>query len=244
MLDSYHLRIARSSVAKNNPSQLDHRNDLPVSLICSSIDAKRSTMTSNNGSGNEAGYFGSPPQVGMIVPTVSEDEQQGLRTNGEHLTSLPRSVRWRIQLGLLQDPSDDDTVPNTDKDGDDKHICNLETLSNYNLGVIVKQAERFKGLVEKHVETATEDEKETHDLSPSSAESNEIDSANNTAKPAEIDPLTAMVMEKEAQETRKAELYLKYRKERARMKRGLATEAHVIESESDEVDRASVSSIG
>ena len=51
-----------------------------------------------------------------------------------------------------------------------------------------------------------------------------------------------MVMEQEAQETRKAELYLKYRKERARMKRGLSVEARVIEGEADEgVDRASVS---
>ena len=45
-----------------------------------------------------------------------------------------------------------------------------------------------------------------------------------------LDPLTAMVREQEAQEKRRQELDLKYRKERARRKRGIqegeATEAH------------------
>ena len=60
-----------------------------------------------------------------------------------------------------------------------------------------------------------------------------------------MDPLTAMVMEQEAQETRKQELYLKYRKERARRKRGLATELSrpKIGEDDDEdgLDRAAVS---
>ena len=57
----------------------------------------------------------------------------------------------------------------------------------------------------------------------------------------EIDPLTAMVMEQEAIETRKAELLLKYKKERARRKRGLTTEGRQVVGESDGVDEASVS---
>ena len=31
------------------------------------------------------------------MDTVSEEEQQGARIYGDHLLSLPRSVRWRIQ---------------------------------------------------------------------------------------------------------------------------------------------------
>ena len=198
-------------------------------------------MNADYESSSNVSSFGSPSQVGMIAPTVSEEEQQGVRTNGEHLSSLPRSVRWRIQLGLLQDPSTDDNAANSNKDGDDKRIYNVEFVFERNRDAIAKQEERFKGLVEKYVGETMEKETSQH-VSPSfSSETNGLDGANNTVKPGDIDPLTAMVMEKEAQETRKAELYLKYRKERARMKRGLATEARVIESESDEVDRASVS---
>jgi hypothetical protein len=202
----------------------------------SNMDAKSNSTNSDYDSGS----FGRASQVGMIVPTVSEEEQQGMRTNGNHLQSLPRSVRWRIQLGLLEDPSAETTFATTDKEGNDKLICNLETVTDHNHDIIVKQAERFTGLVEKYVEEKTEVGNERPSASLSS-ESNGFDSANTNSNPVEIDPLTAMVIEKEAQETRKAELYLKYRKERARMKRGLTMEARVIESESDEVDRASVS---
>jgi hypothetical protein len=53
-----------------------------------------------------------------------------------------------------------------------------------------------------------------------------------------------MVLEQKAQETRKAELLLKYKKERARRKRGLTTEGRYTGSdESDGIDRASVSFI-
>ncbi len=178
---------------------------------------------------SNVGSYGSSSQTRMIVPTVSEEEQQGMRTNGEHLASLPRSVRWRIQLGLLQDPSA--------AGGGHNGMCDVEKVFEYNRDAIQKQEERFKGLEEKYVEETTEEGNEQNATMSLSPEESGFDST----KPAEIDPLTAMVMEKEAQETRKAELYLKYRKERARMKRGLATEARVIESESDEVDKASVS---
>lgn len=198
------------------------------------MDAKSYATSSDYDGSSNVGSFGSPSQVRMIVPTESEEEQQGMRTNGVHLASLPRSVRWRIQLGLLKDPS-------ADESGDGKRICNVEMVFEHNRDVIKQQEDRFKALEQKYVEETTEAGNEEHTTPPLSPEENGFDSVNSTAKPAEIDPLTAMVMEKEAQETRKAELYLKYRKERARMKRGLATEARVIESESDGVDQASVS---
>ena len=206
------------------------------------MDAKSYATSSDYDGNSNVGSFGSPSQIRMIVPTESEEEQQGMRTNGEHLASLPRSVRWRIQLGLLKDPSAYDSVTNANNNGDGEGICNVEMVFENNRDVIQQQEDRFKNLVQKYVEETTDVGNDEHATPPLSPEEIGFDSANSTAKPAEIDPLTAMVMENEAQEMRKAELYLKYRKERARMKRGLATEARVIESESDGVDQASVSS--
>mmetsp|Transcript_14878 Transcript_14878/g.41426 ORF Transcript_14878/g.41426 Transcript_14878/m.41426 type:complete len:656 (+) Transcript_14878:96-2063(+) len=198
------------------------------------MDAISSAGKSDCTTSTNVGSFGLTSQVGMIVPTVSEEEQQGVRTNGEHLALLPRSVRWRIQLGLLRDPtSSDENHSNIYEEGG--HRCSLQAVLEYNRDVVVQQAERFKELVGKHVEEKLDEgENSEH------TDSNDLDNSNASAKPSEIDPLTAMLMEQEAQETRKAELYLKYRKERARRKRGLATEARVIESDSDEVDQASL----
>ncbi|MGK3749721.1 MAG: hypothetical protein ACI8RD_002017 [Bacillariaceae sp.] len=171
--------------------------------------------------------IGPPSHVGMIVPTISEDEEQGKRILGEYLSNLPRSVRWRIQLGLLIDPT-------TTTSADCSSSTTLETILECNRETLIECNRIFKELVEKHVEEAEE-----------VVESNgqESSSTSTTTKNPEvdIDPLTAIVMEEEARETKKAELYLKYRKERARRKRGLTTEARIIDSESDEVDRASVS---
>ncbi|KAG7366657.1 Rab-GTPase-TBC domain containing protein [Nitzschia inconspicua] len=159
-----------------------------------------------------------------IAPTVSEEEQQGLKVHLQgDISALPRSVRWRIQLGLLQEPITKSSNCH----------CTLEEVTEYNRSVIAQQTEWFKSLVERHLE---EDEQKQEEKEESTKEA----SAPSGSEVADIDPLTAMVMEQQAQETRKAELYLKYRKERARMKRGLAVEGRVIESESDEVDRASL----
>ena len=204
------------------------------------MDATSSTTNSDYTSSTNVGSFCLHSQVGMIVPTVSEEEQQGVRTNGEHLALLPRSVRWRIQLGLLQDPTAA-AASSTNVDSDE-NLCTLQTVLEYNSEIISKQADRFKELVEKYIEeTIEEAEKAEEQSNNRSSDNSGVDDSNAAAKPAEIDPLTAMVMEQEAQETRKAELYLKYRKERARRKRGLTSEARVIESDSDEVDQASVS---
>jgi hypothetical protein len=103
----------------------------------------------------------------------------------------------------------------------------LEYVFKWNEELISQQKARFNELMEKYVE---EEEEE------GSPEQEEADN-----KAAEVDPLTAMVMEQEARETRKAELLLKYRKERARRKRGLTVEAGTSGGESDGIDRASVS---
>lgn len=200
------------------------------------MDTNSSTANSDYTTSTIVGSFAPPSQVGMIVPTVSEEEQQGARTNGEHLALLPRSVRWRIQLGLLRDPTPSD-AKRTNICDEGGNSCTLQAVLEYNSDVVAQQLGRFRELVERHAEEKIDEGENSQDKG-----NDELDNLNTAAKSTEVDPLTAILIEQEAQETRKTELYLKYRKEKARRNRGLATEARVIESESDEVDQASVSS--
>lgn len=141
--------------------------------------------------------------------------------NHNFLSVIPRSVRWRIQLGIFQSVD-----PAEFRESSTKDI--LDAIYQINTGVIQQQKERFQSLMEKYVEEEVEDE--LHSPEPPQ-----------TAALPEVDPLTAIVMEQQAIETRKAELLLKYKKERARRKRGLTTEGRHIGDESDGIDRASVS---
>jgi hypothetical protein len=175
--------------------------------------------------------------VGNIDPTLSENEQYGAKVFHSDLTYLPRSIRWRIQLGLLQDPSISD---NGTSEIFNNGRCTLEDVTECNLAIVEQQNRRFRNLVEKHVEEDEEESKEQVETNGQSLE-DPATSSNSAEARREVDPLTAMVMEQQAQETRKAELYLKYRKERARRKRGLSVDARVIESETNGVDNASVS---
>ena len=121
-------------------------------------------------------------------------------------------------MGLLSDPAKLDPTAKTD----------LEHVLQWNEEALSQQKARFHELMEKYVEEEEEEEEQQHKKTE-------------PPKPAEVDPLTAMVMEQQARETRKAELMLKYRKERARRKRGLAVEAGSANGdESDGIDRASV----
>ena len=153
-------------------------------------------------------------------------------TAGDTLVGLPRSVRWRIQLGLLVDPSQmDPTVTTFSSETDTAY---LESVFQWNQDTISQQTTRFHQLMEQYVE-----EEMTPEEEEAAAAAADMDK-----QPAEVevlDPLTAMVMEQEARETRKAELLLKYRKERARRKRGLTAEAGYVGEDSDGIDRASVS---
>lgn len=112
---------------------------------------------------------------------------------------------------------------------DPSALVNLETILKCNEEHIAKQNARFQEFISKYVEIEEEE-------APQEAEET---NAPNAPIP-DIDPLTAMFMEQEARETRKAELYLKYRKERARRKRGLTVEASNDEEEDDGVDRAAL----
>ena len=151
------------------------------------------------------------------------------------LDSLPRSVRWRIQLGLLE----------YDSDLSSQHT--LENIYSLNASQIEQQNNKFQELMEKYVHEEEEEQTEAYD-DLTSSKTNGIgdggEAGAHAGSPVDVDPLTAMVMEQEARETRKQELYLKYRKERARRKRGLVTELSRptdAGEEDDGLDRASVS---
>jgi hypothetical protein len=137
---------------------------------------------------------------------------------------FPRSITWRIQLGLLKGGG-----------------SSLEEIYQQNQETILQQHKRFQELVEKHVEM--EDEEEQQQQHVNVAEQGPVQNKQGETVVDDMDPLTAMVKENEQRETRKQELYLKYRKERARRKRGLNVEAQAYGEESDGIDRASVRSM-
>ena len=205
----------------------------------SSVDAVAGGQSSNN-TGNNVNDTAATTTSMNITPTVavaSEEEMPGRRVSHGDLSALPRSVRWRIQLGLLQEPP----PPSPSAAVSSKQCCcTLEQVTDCNRAVVQQQNDRFKEMVEKHLEEEEEKEEKANSRTENQAQAAPESASTTTSQM--LDPLTAMVMEQEAQKTRKAELYLKYRKERARMKRGLSVEARVIEGESDEVDRASVRS--
>lgn len=144
------------------------------------------------------------------------------------LSLLPRSVQWRIRLGIYQGTQEGD--PTTTE------AQLLAMVYQSNQGAIQAHNERFAKLVEEHVEEEVpESEVETHEA-PASTDATTPQSA------PEVDPLTAIVLEQDAIQTKKDELMLKYKKERARRKRGLTTEGNAGQNdESDGLDRASVS---
>ena len=124
----------------------------------------------------------------------------------------------------------------------------LMAIQQQNATTLQQHQQRFQHLVEKYVDVEEEDDDKDKDNNECVKEEERMEDAQTvtkqstpTTKISEMDPLTAMLMEQKAEETRKAELMLKYKKERARWKRGLVTEGRYIGSESEGGDQASVS---
>lgn len=140
------------------------------------------------------------------------------------MSFVPRSVRWRIHLGVYRPLNASEC-----NECSNKEI--LEIVYRTNKDIILQQRDRFQKLTEKYLEEEEGVEETEEETGPTEEE----------PQAPEVDPLTAMVMEQEAIETRKAELLRKYKKERARRKRGLTTEGRQIGDESDGIDGASVS---
>lgn len=132
---------------------------------------------------------------------------------------LPRSIRWRLQLGLLALPNNDDES--------NENVCSTNELYEYNSSLLHDQRTRYHDLVEKYeVHAVSTDQGGRVDETPAASVFPDI----NETTAAALDPLTAIVREQEAQAKKRQELELKYRKERARRNRGMAYQGENSES--------------
>jgi hypothetical protein len=177
-------------------------------------------------------------------------------------TLMPRSIRWRIQLGLLQVPEDEAS------EQQNKASPSLSDLAKHNQERLALQRQEYDRLVEKHEirrvlrHAVVMEDKDGFVVTDKKKESSPTLVANDDAvdplfhtsshndddnplaqngvapsdkkKSSQLDPLTAMVMEQERQEKRLHDLDLKYRKERARRKFGISEgELRVIQDDHD-----------
>ena len=188
-------------------------------------------------------------ESGTTVINNKNSSNSNTNHHHQHLTTLPRSVRWRIQLGLL----DYDSSSLSSSSSSSSLSATLEDIYQRNIQRVTQQNQRFQELLEKYVEEepqetdgdiaspTTKEDMEQPSSPPSKTKQQQQQQQQQQQPKVDIDPLTAMVMENEARETRKQELYLKYRKERARRKRGLSQAGgYQGGDESDGIDRASV----
>eukprot|EP00934_Nitzschia_sp_Nitz4_P002206 Nitzschia sp. Nitz4//scaffold31_size150131//53596//55515//NITZ4_002822-RA/size150131-processed-gene-0.105-mRNA-1//1//CDS//3329547641//2206//frame0 len=145
------------------------------------------------------------------------------------VSMLPRSLRWGVQLGVYQFDS-----ASWNPTWTESQVVQLFFEQNETL--IQQQAEKFQRLNDEYLLVQEEGEPEA----PPTTSSQHAQAATPDSSATDMDPLTAMVMEQEAIENRKAELMMKYKKERARRKRGLTTEGTTATDESEGMDRASL----
>lgn len=143
---------------------------------------------------------------------------------------LPRSLIWRLRLGLLKSPSE----------------MALEDVIRHNTELLQEEQshyEKLQATYKDHLTKTTTRIDPNADNSEDEAEEEELEElppeldplqATTSSEAAALDPLTAMLQEQQAQEDRRQELDLRYRKERARRKRGLATDAKVVVADCDE----------
>ena len=141
--------------------------------------------------------------------------------------TLPRSIRWRMQLGQLK-YQESDIGWTTDE------------LNIYNREFMKQQRTIYQGLCENYERKGVgflqdengfvvqQDEDDDDDDQPDDNNHND----NGDGDPNQVDPLTMMVMDIEKKEKRRQELDLKYRKERALRKRGATVET-VLDDDSD-----------
>ena len=143
--------------------------------------------------------------------------------------TLPRSIRWRMQLGQLK-YQESDIGWTTDE------------LNIYNREFMKQQRTIYQGLCENYEMKGVgflQDEngfvvqqEEDHDDDEEDQPDDNNHNDNGDGDPNEVDPLTMMVMDIEKKEKRRQELDLKYRKERALRKRGATVET-VLDDDSD-----------
>jgi len=152
---------------------------------------------------------------------------------------LPRSIKWRLRLGLLQSTTSnafaDDVVFSLEDviqqnqtllQDEQSHYEELKATYHDHFKAKIKDDELASNENDVPLEVNQEDGVLLVDVNLQRGGGGEIDplssaSASTAIATAMIDPLQAMLMEQQAQERRRQELDLKYRKEKARRNRGL-----------------------
>ena len=161
--------------------------------------------------------------------------------------ALPRSIRWRLQLGVWMLPSPQREQLQLQDSDEIEPEWTLPEILERNQDLIDVQRGNYDLLVQMLQEVMEQNdeqerEQEHEQIDPESEDENPSNPSTpttvslNTTLPILVDPLTALVKERDAQEQRLYDLDLKYRKRRARRKRGL------LPTETDRGDTYSVSS--
>ena len=141
--------------------------------------------------------------------------------------ALPRSIRWRLQLGLWKLMHKDEG----------EQEWSLQELNDFNKDLVKEQRDEYCRLVQR----LREEEQKQIELEKQEKEKRAKEdplAMMSAGENADVDPLTAMMLQQEAQEKRLQKLELKYRIERARRKHGLQTSE---QSDGDRYDSYSVS---
>jgi hypothetical protein len=143
-------------------------------------------------------------------------------------SKLPRSVTWRLLLGLLRSPTG--TSSSMDVSLDQVLDCNDELLQEevshyeqlqalYQPHLKQEQSQQYQG---EAVAVLSDHDSQGQDATATTTNISLLPQDPLNASAAAFDPLTAMMMEQQAQESRRQELDLRYRKEKARRNRGLS----------------------
>ena len=162
--------------------------------------------------------------------------------------TLPRSIRWRMQLGQL-------------KYQESEIGWTIEELNTYNREFMKQQRTIYQGLCENYEmerggilpfeNNFVVQQDKSHDNNNNDNDDNDLDQPDHHDKNNdtnnnnnhdndnikddarnEVDPLTMMVMDIEKEEKKRQDLDLKYRKERALRKRGATVET-LLDDDSD-----------
>lgn len=133
---------------------------------------------------------------------------------------LPRSIRWRLQLGLWILP---------DRENDQEQLWTLQEILDHNREIIEQQRQGYSQLLLQFEEEDGVNQGELNvqhapDEKTGSVKEEANDQVDDISSNPEVDPLTALLREREAQEERLHDLDLKYRKDKARRKRGVYQE--------------------
>ena len=140
--------------------------------------------------------------------------------------TIPRSIRWRMQLGILQYP------PNNNNE------WTMEELSSYNETKVLQQRRTFSELRHTYCDELDMTSNVDRTTDTTNGEKELTPNEDNAASNDDIDPLTQMVLDMERKEQRLQQLEVKYRKERALRNRGVTLEPKIVlDDEEDGGDR-------